>query len=363
MDNDILASLTEISDSELLTRVQRLAAREREVTAGLIAHMAELDVRRLYLDEGHPSLFAYCTQALHLSEHAAYGRIAAARAARKFPVIFTMLADGSVNLTTVCLLAPHLTRDNHVEILGQVRHKSKREVELLVARLQPLPAVSPSIRKLPNAPAVAVPAPASAQKTKEQAPVSVAPPPIRPAVVAPLAPERYKVQFTISAELYAKLRRAQDLLRHQIPNGDPAAVFEKALDFLLCDIERKKLAVAKRPRRGAGVASGSRHIPAEVKRAVLLRDREQCAFVGKSGRCTERGFLEFHHVNPYAAGGEATVSNIELRCAAHNRHEATLYFGPDAPYVRESPGPYTTRSGPSLDVTHIAVAARTGARA
>jgi hypothetical protein len=63
--------------------VKTLAADERQATARLIAGLAELDARRLYLGEGCPSLFAYCTQVLHLSEHAAYGRIEAARTARR----------------------------------------------------------------------------------------------------------------------------------------------------------------------------------------------------------------------------------------------------------------------------------------
>jgi hypothetical protein len=343
MDTNILASLTGISDSDLLARVERLAVRERDATANLIAHLAELDARRLYLGEGHPSLFAYCTQRLHLSEHAAYGRIEAARSTRKFPVIVALLADGSVNLTAVCLLAPHLTAENHVQVLKQARHKSKRDIELLVAQLRPLPAVPSVIRKLPNPPALA----ATAVTMREEAPQHAAPGPARPAIVAPLAPERYKVQFTVTAEMYQKLRRAQDLLRHQIPSGDPAAIFERALDLLLRDVERKKLASVDSPRPATGRASGSRHIPAEVKRAVVLRDGAQCAFVGKNGPCCERGFLEFHHLQPYAAGGQATVDNIELRCAAHNKHEAALYFGPDACFVKETPPPYATRSGPS----------------
>jgi 5-methylcytosine-specific restriction endonuclease McrA len=147
-------------------------------------------------------------------------------------------------------------------------------------------------------------------------------------VVAPLAPERYKVQFTVTRETYEKLRRAQDLLRHTIPSGDPAAIFDRALTLLLKGAERTKLAAAVRPRLGAPPKEGSRHISAAVKRDVWKRDNGQCAFVGPCGRCTERGFLEFHHVVPFAAGGPATTENIQLRCRAHNGYEAERFFGP-----------------------------------
>jgi hypothetical protein len=138
-------------------------------------------------------------------------------------------------------------------------------------------------------------------------------PAARPAVVAPLAPERYKVQFTVSRETHDKLRRVQDLLRHSIPDGDPAAIFDRALTLLLSDLERAKLAATARPRTSRPPTAGSRHIPAAVRREVWTRDGGQCAFVGTHGRCPERGFLEFHHLEPYATGGPALVENIALR--------------------------------------------------
>src|SRR4029079_7569017 len=93
----------------------------------------------------------YSTRGLHLSEHAAYGRIEAARAARKFPIILDRLADGSITLTTICLLSNHLTGDNHQQLLAAEIHKSRREVEEQVAAIRPIAAVPSAIRKLPQA--------------------------------------------------------------------------------------------------------------------------------------------------------------------------------------------------------------------
>ncbi len=354
MNPKILSAVVQLSNQELLARVKRLADREREATASLIAHLAELDERRLYLAEGYSSLFTYCTQELHLSEHAAYGRIEAARIIRKFPVILEMLEQGSMNLTTVCLLVGHLTPDNHREVLDAARHKSKRQVEELLAHLHPQPLVPSSIRKLPIANQAAAPPPgqrvADPSQTGDDQRVELlglpssafTPSQSRPAVIAPLSPERYRVQFTASTETYKKLRLAQDLLRHQIPDGDPAAIIDRALTALLEDLAKKKLAAADRPRESCGASPGSRHIPAEVKRAVWLRDGGRCAFVGRNGRrCTDQGFLEFHHVTPYATGGPPTVDNIELRCRAHNEYEAELNFGPHRrSVVREQRAPY-----------------------
>jgi len=140
---------------------------------------------------------------------------------------------------------------------------------------------------------------------------------------------RYCTQvFTVSAETHQKLPNAQNLLRHSIPAGDAARSLDRALSRLLRELERTKLAATSRPRGAHQMATGSRHIPAAVKREVWSRDAGQCAFVGTAGRCTEGGLLEFHHVMPHADGGPATVSNIELRCRAHNQFEAERSFPP-----------------------------------
>ena len=139
-----------LSDLALIDEVKAVAIRERGATARLVALLAELDARRLYLGEGCSSLFTYCTQVLRLSEHAAYGRIEAARVARKFPEVLDLLAEGTVTLTTLTLLGPHLTPANHQQVLAEARHQTKREVEHLVARLRPQPSVPESIRKLPT---------------------------------------------------------------------------------------------------------------------------------------------------------------------------------------------------------------------
>ena len=335
-----------LSDAELLLEVKTLARLEREATARLIAVLGEVDARRLYLAEGCSSLFTYCTQVLHFSEHAAYGRIEAARAARKWPLVLELLADGSVHLTAVTLLAPHLTAENHRDVLAAARHKSKREVETIVAALRPQPPVPSSVRALPApkpAPAItrgslAVPigGPSGATTVSHDSP---APPLLlkpRMSEITPLAPEHYKVQFTVTRETHYKLRQVQDLLRHRVPNGDVAAIFERALTLLLADLQRTRHAATDGPRSTRPRGSSGRYVPAAVKREVWQRDGGQCTFDGTAGRCSERGFLEYHHVVPFADGGETTADNLQLRCRAHNAYEGERWFGVDqSDVVRE----------------------------
>ena len=104
---------TSMEDRALLDAAKHLVIEEHLATAALLRALMEIDARRLYLGEGCASMFSYCTQVLHLAEGAAYNRIEAARAARGYPLILGLFEQGTITLTAVRLLAPHLTAENH----------------------------------------------------------------------------------------------------------------------------------------------------------------------------------------------------------------------------------------------------------
>jgi hypothetical protein len=321
-----------------------------------VAHLAALDDRpSLYAAGGYGSLFDYCTQVLRLSEDATCNRIHAARACRSFPVILDHLASGAMSLTSVRMLRPHLTLENHETVLARACGRSRRQIEALVAELAPRPDVPSSVRKLPTPTAMPAPtlmlAPASPAARVEAdrvvpsqpAPPMSVPPPLvatRRPIIETTSPERYRVQFTIGKDSHDKLRRVQELLRREIPDGDPGAIFDRALSLLLEKVEKAKVGAAATPRAPRPIRPGadrqlrtpivpSRDVPRDVQRAAWRRDGGQCGFVAPDGhRCTERTFLELHHIRPYARGGLATVENISLRCRRHNQYEAELVFGP-----------------------------------
>ena len=341
MKTNILATANGLSDRDLLAQLGALANRERETSAELVAHLAALDSRpSLYAAEGYSSLFSYCTEALRLSEDAACSRIEAARACRRFPVILERLASGEMTLTAVRLLGRHLTPENHQAVLARAARRSRSQIDALVAELAPQPDVPTSVRKLPTLRSAA---PASTPVIGEPSGPPAAPSPAvfvpapRPNV-QPTAPERYRVQFTIGEQTHEKLRRLQTLLRREVPDGDPGVIFDRAITLLLENVERKKLGAAAKPRPPASIRPRtdkrrpglpSPYVPAAVKRAAWKTDGGQCGYVAPSGRrCTERTFLEFHHVQARAKQGPATVGNIRLRCWRHNQYEAELVFGP-----------------------------------
>jgi 5-methylcytosine-specific restriction endonuclease McrA len=285
---DATYDLKHKSDREVMVALSGLVRRDQQLCAELLAHLAEVDERRLYLAEAAPSLFVYCVQRLNLSEDAAYKRIAAYRAARRFPIIFSLVAQGELHLSAINLLAPHLTDDNYRELCLAARSKSKRQVEeLLVARF-PSPDVKTTLRKLP-APrmetlALTLAAPSGAQTalaaaasvflpnespadTGKSPPRKEPPAPERP-LLAPLASERYRLQLTLSGSTRDKLLRAQELLLHSKSSGDLAAVVDLALSTLIETLERRKFGKTKRQKE-ASLASSSLS-PANSDQAASL---------------------------------------------------------------------------------------------
>src|SRR5881396_3388612 len=120
MNTNILALASSLSDHDLLARVGVLAGKERDASVELVAHLAALDARpALFAATGHGSLFTHCTEVLRLSEDATCNRIQAARACRDFPVIFEALASGAMSLTSVRMLRPHLTPENHEAVVAK----------------------------------------------------------------------------------------------------------------------------------------------------------------------------------------------------------------------------------------------------
>jgi hypothetical protein len=267
--------------------------------------------------------------------------------------VLDLLAEGSVTLTTIRLLGPHLTKENHRALLAEASGKGKSDVKKIVARIAPQADVPASIRKLPTRVVVIVGA--KPQQSAEpvttvgtiSAALSAAPPaqastepplaigasvPPRPEshrpIVEALSPARYRLQLTVDQQAHDDLRDLQDLMRREIPDGDAAAIVARALHLLREEAVKKAFAATAKPRPSTEPKAGSRNISAAVQRAVWTRDGGRCGFTAATGRrCDERSYLEYHHARPYAWGGEATVDNIQLRCRAHNAYEAELLFG------------------------------------
>jgi len=253
--------------------------------------------------------------------------------------------------------------------VGRAAHRTKREVEELIAELAPRPDAPTVVRKLPDRGACTAPVPAlrhaspdtqlgldrvelsGLRQTPETSMAGLQPDvggtapaeAVQPSGtvlnrvapdgtrVEPLSPGRYRIQFTASAALRDKLERLQGLMRSSVPDGDLAAIIEHAVTEKLERLEARRFAKTNDPRKGlanSDTSPSSRHIPAAVRRAVHERDGGRCRYVdGQGHRCTARGDLEFHHQHPFGHGGDHSPEGISLSCRTHNRYLAEVDYG------------------------------------
>jgi 5-methylcytosine-specific restriction endonuclease McrA len=341
-------SLAVLSHPQLLDRFKDLVCRDRRCTAEMLAVIAEVDQRKLWATHACPSMFTFCMERFHMSEAVTAKRIWAARTARRFPVIFDMVARGELHLGAIHQLARHLTDDNHRALLNRAKHKSSREIEKLVAEIAPQPDVASRIRALPRLSQGGMPSAARIVSEREtrlfteestasraserrdaettsalttgpasrahcgnrseatnalstapaqttdvtlatESPAACGGGSKKKSVVA-LSPRRYKIEITVDQDTHDKLRMLEDLLSHQHANADPAVIVSQALELLLTETLKKKAAMTDRGRRKRDngstqrAATRQRAIPAAIRREVWRRDGGRCGFVDERGK-------------------------------------------------------------------------------
>ncbi|MGC4094549.1 MAG: hypothetical protein QM756_42865 [Polyangiaceae bacterium] len=293
-----MESLQAIGDRELLVRTSALVGRERATTVEVIEHLVEIQRRKLYLTQACSSLFRYCRERLGFSEDEAFKRARVAQLAVRRPEVLSELRSGAIHLTGLFVLASYSKATNFATLVSESRGKSRAQIEQLLAAHFPREPTPAQIRE---------------QRSR----------------VEPLSTTMYRVEFTASAELRSKLERAQELLSHSVRGGDLAQLFERALDCLIEKETRRRLGADPprvQPRRP--LRQRSRYVSVGALRTVWERDGSQCTFEdGEGRRCSERRFLTVEHRVPFALGGEATVENLCLLCAAHNAHRAREVYG------------------------------------
>lgn len=355
-----------LSDAELRRRLSSLVGQSRRVEADVVSHIAEFDERRLYAREAAPSMFAYATEVLHLSEQQAYARIAVARASRKHPLLLTMLRDGRLHLSGIARLAPHLTSASCEAVLKRAVHLSKRQIEDLVAELQPRPDAQASNSEVART-AITGHGGAAGGRSRGRSAAGVrsrwshhlrrasarrnrgASPRAMPgqsrvrsgatasggSVRASRSPGSVPLPGAVHRERGAT-RQARPASGADAPRrtrGDLGAIIEAAVTEKLERLETRRYGRAKAPRKSladADAAPRSRYIPTPIRRAVYERDGGRCTYVGVEGRrCSARSDLEFHHEEPFGRLGDHSADNIRLACRAHNTLWAEKDYGGD----------------------------------
>ncbi len=368
------------TDKQLLDQLNALRDRERTTTLDILIYLAEVERRKLHLSLGYSSMFAFATCHLHYSESAAGRRVQAARCVRDHPELAKLLRRGSINLSTLSLVARILNDANKKDLLAQIGGKSQRDVETIVAMYKPATRVRDRIQ--PVCVPVAKPID-SARNGPTGAPAECAAGAlfgsnhsrswsdslsrktnnnnwIRPYVEESNGETRvgtsgethgedlgriqietrFKVQFAARPAFMQKFEEVRALLTGRFPRGPSfETVFEAALDAFLerqspiqRDARRKQSAAkANGPTNVNGRAEAGtkwRGIPVAVRDAVYVRDGGRCTFVGTAQqRCDSTHDVEIDHRQPVARGGTNDIENLRLLCSTHNRSEAERVFG------------------------------------
>ena len=277
--------LTTLTNQELTASLKTLTGNEREVIVKILFHLIELEKRRSFRELGYSSLYDYCTRALKYSEGSACRRIRASEVLRDNPEVEPLLLSGELNLATISTAAKKI--ETQEITVADIVCKTKREVELLVARVSPVK-----------------------DKPKER---------VKPVFVeAQTKEERYEIKFSVSKETFEKLEAAKKLLSHALgADRSVERIFEALLDKCLKPVEKRQRTNLR-----------TRVVPKSVKQEVFKRDHCQCTYRSPDGRrCEETHYLELDHVIPHSVGGETTVENMRLVCPAHNQLLAEGYFG------------------------------------
>jgi 5-methylcytosine-specific restriction endonuclease McrA len=352
-------SLHSLSDSQIIDGTRSTCGREHANMLSGLGFLVETERRKIHLKLGYSSMFKYCTRGLRYSEAEAMLRITAARCVMSFPEIYPLLESREVNLSTVSRASKIINRSNCTAVLNRIRGKSMREVETIAAEYDPAIAlprerVRTIVVRVPvtqaeairNSASPAVPEEHLCNSGKISSSVETSTP-----QNTELQLERRSV-ITIPADddFMGMLEQVKMLASHQLRAGmGMQDVLKIAMRYYIKQKDpharamRRKATAETKPVQQKTTSSNPRHIPAAVRDEVHVRD-QRCTYVGPDGkRCNSPHVLQVDHVKPVARKGAATIDNLRLLCAEHNRLEWRKLTGrPDV--LRESFACYAASS-------------------
>ncbi len=265
--------LSKKKNHELLAELKDLTGQERLIVTRVLLYLQEVEKRKLFLEEGYSSLFAFCTEFLLYTPAEAQVRIEAMRLGKEIPEVIEKIKEGKVSLS------------NAAEAQGHFRREEKKRVVPKAEKEEVLESLYDCTTR-------------EAEKKLNDR----------------YDPEaKVKLSFYASPELLEKLEKCKGLLAHQNYEGDLAKLIE-----ILAD---KALKVDDAPPRRAPQAQEkrTRHIPKATERLVWKRANHQCEYEKNGKRCTSRHALEIDHIVEYAKGGSNKPENLRLLCSAHNK--------------------------------------------
>ncbi len=251
-------SFQNLDNKTLMQQTKESVRIEKQSTLVVLEYLAEVDRRRLWMEEGYSSLHDFCVRYLNYSESEAARRIQGARCIVRVPEAKAVLEENRISLSGLSLIAPHLTRANASEMLPMVEKHSTREITQVLAQHFNVP--------------------------------------------APLE--------TLNLPLDGELLELLEAVSKKYGQKDRLALVKRAL----------KEVVSKPTRRVLRPVKHTRNISAAIRRQVKSADGHRCSFKGPSGvECNQTGNLQIDHIRPWAKGGSSQdLKNLRVLCRAHN---------------------------------------------
>ena len=291
-----------VSNKVIVENFKLLMETERLTTAEIVEYVREMDRRKLFLDHGHTSLFAFLTKGLGYAPASAQRRIESARLLDCVPELKQDLESGSLNLTQVSIVAHSIrqklkeepgvrfTNEDKQDLLNKVKNQDTRETEKILAQELKL-----EIKVH--------------EKQKIQSDESV------------------RLEITLSKDEMETIDRVKDLISHMHPNPTWAEI----INYLAREFVKRKDPLKKkttsaaevmtRQKSGVGEATPadqSRFISAEKRRAISHRDKS-CRWKCGTEVCGSTFQLQIDHIQPVWAGGGNEVENLQALCSIHNQ--------------------------------------------
>ena len=318
-----------------------LSRRYKKTESELIEILEQVENHKVYLHQGHSSLFQYGVQSLELSESVVYNLIAVMRKTKEVPALRTEIQNGNITLSNARKIAPVITPENQDEWLKKASELSQRELEKEVIKIRPQSAVAEkasyvtesrvklevglfekdmmSLRRVQDLVSQSRSAHASLEDTliemtqfylKHKDPVIKAKRVfVKKGFSKKAAPKAHvraaSVDTSVSNSKNTETPAGHASTRSTSPDHT------SSLDHTSAQNSDQPVAIQESNPRTP--------IPMAILHQVNLRDQRRCMHVNDAGkRCDQSRWIEIHHKKPVSEGGEHTLENLITLCSTHH---------------------------------------------
>jgi hypothetical protein len=313
-----LVKLKRIANEILLSDLKIMVGKERELLRQVIEYLAEVETRKLHLEEGYSSMFSFCTEYLNYTPQEAQTRIQAMRLSKAVPEIKEQIQNGELSLSVAATVQSHIQRENKIKKCKQEQLLNLKDKRKIVEAVK-----GSSFRKAESILVEIFPHHAE----------------MKPERVKEISSSTMRLELNLSREVFDRLVKIKNLRKSQSFEELVAGLTELAEKKW--DLTQKKtISVSKIKPIAAPllltstveqekIKVGSRYIPIQVRRRIWKRDRGECQYKNqRSGhKCGSKFNLHIDHVRPFALDGGHSAENLRLLCAAHNGYRAGQTFG------------------------------------